>query len=398
MANYTNQAGNKSVQFVQDVNGNITGTFNPSGPNSPVLRAARPSNYPHARKALANVRNGNGNCKIAMIGDSTMLGRAAATSGSYTGARPYNQPAQLCKILTAAGLTANNNSLFGSGTVLSNLAAIEAYDTRLSGSGSGLSTTGSFCMGANSFTGSSAFTLSFTPTTALTNYEVYYVDSGTGSFGIQIGSGSTTTVTSAGSGNQLKATISAAASTSPLNISWISGTVYVFGFRGWNSAVSECSVVTMGWAGGGVTNWSLNTPATRCPISSLELFAPDLTVIRAGINDWVTSTSTPASTFVTDLTAVVAAAQVSGDVLIETSPYGSLTSATPATQAQMNALVQAMEQVSAATGCDFNNNAIRWGSEAFMNTLGYYDTDQLHYVGLGYADIAKSTADYILSM
>jgi hypothetical protein len=396
----TNFSPLPSVLGVYDANNNLLGFAGNATPYVPASRAVVASQYPHARKALANVRSGTSNMKVAMIGDSTMLGRAASTTNSYSGARPYNQPAQLAKYLTAAGVTANNNSIFGSGTVFTNLANITAYDSRFTGSGSGLSTTGAYCMGANVFQQNAASTLTFTPTSSLTNYVVYYIDQ-SGVFTIDIGGSGTVTVTGGGTGSMLSATISAAASTSPLNINWSSGTAYPFGMLGWNSAVPEVSVVTMGWAGGGVQNWS-NTnpsnPASHNALASLTLFAPDLTIIRAGINDWITATNTNIGNFITQLTAVVTTAQASGDVLLEISPYGSTTSATPATQAQMNAIVAAIYQVADANQCSVNNNVTRWGSATAMNALGYYDTDVLHYTKIGYADLAKSTFDYIMSM
>lgn len=377
-----------------DASSNVTGQLLPNGLVAPVAALPSAAQYKKARKALANVKAGLGNMKLLVIGDSTSVGFGAATASSYTGAKALCTPTQLAKYLTASGITAKANSFFGCNAFYFTSPTVAGlYDPKISGT-AGWSNYGSSSLGGGAFHATAAATLTYTPTENTTTFDVYYWDS-VGTFSLDIGGAGTTNIVGGGTLLVKKATITAAAGLSALNIIWVSGSCFIHGVVSYNSAVPEISVMNAAWSGSKVADWnSAASPAFNL-IAGITLLAPDLTIIRAGINDWNAATS-PAA-FITDLTNVVATAQLSGDVIIETSPYGALTGSPSAALATQQAMIDAMQSVALAKHCAFNNNAVRWGSQVEMNAAGYY-SDLTHYSGIGYSDLATSTLKYMLAL
>lgn len=366
----------------------------------PIARAARPTLYPKTRKLIAGVRNKRGaGGVIALIGDSTMRGKGAVNAGNYVGARPYSQPSQLAAMLSAQGINAKDNSIFGSGVFAATQADFSNYDSRISGSG--WTTSGAFCMGGNVWQATGTATMTFSPTDALTTYDIFYIDVNSGAtWSWDFGGAATNVVgngTASGVGAKMKKvtiTVPGGAATTPLNIKWVSGTVFVFGIVGRNTSTPELSIVNMGGDGWAATNWAGSTFPDYSTTLSLKLIAPTLTIMRLGINDW--SASADVTVFKTKIQTVIDAAKVSGEVLIEASPYAKLTGS--ATQASMDAFIAAMRQLAADNGAEFNDNSKRWGAQADYAALGWYDPDGTHITADGLTDLAMSTGGILLSL
>lgn len=353
--------------------------------------AINPLNFTRARKALANVKMGIGNMRLALVGDSTVAGRGAVTADSYAGARPYTQAEQLAKYLTNVGIRANCNSFFGNGVFGSTSAIYNAYDTRVSWTG--FNTSGSYTMAGQMLESNGAASFLFQPAAGvnLTDYEFYYLDNGAG-ISIDVGGAGTVTVPTTPTSAIRKTTFTAAASNGAFRAQWVSGNARIGGVICTNSALPEVTVVSMGAAG-----WGMNTTpgwASTSTRASLSLFAPDLTIIRLGYNDWVGSFNV--NTFITNLNNFVTTAQATGDVILEISPYAGLTGT--ATMATMNSLREAARSVAAARGCGFNDHTQRWADAATMRDLGYFNPDEVHIYRTGLSDLATSTFNALMEI
>src|SRR3954469_6767848 len=70
------------------------------------------------RAAKARVRAGTGDAFVGVVGDSTTAGQGAGTGASYTnGAKTLSVPSRLAARLTAIGLRASADSVFGNQNV-----------------------------------------------------------------------------------------------------------------------------------------------------------------------------------------------------------------------------------------------------------------------------------------
>lgn len=362
----------------------------PNGQKTPVARAVNPYAFQKARKAYANVKMGVANMRVAVICDSTGVGRGAVTDNSYTGARPYCPAEQLAKYLTKLGITANCNSFFGTGVFAANSAQYNAYDSRVSWTG--YAPTGAYCMGGNMLLATSAGSFTFQPAAGvnLTDYEVYYVDFGANT-SIDIGGAGTVTVPNTNSGTLKKTTITAAASNNPFHANWLTGNSYIAGVIGTNSAVPEVTIVNMCGSGWGATTspgWA-SSFAAYSPITSLKLFAPDLTIVRALIND---APNDPVL-FKTNMRVLIDAALISGDVMLEISPFTGAS----VTAGQI-AIRKALYELQLEYNCSLNDNTMRWADEATMESLGFFNADKTHMFRVGLSDLATSSLNMILSM
>lgn len=384
--------GSAGAQLAVDAaTGNAVGVVGSNGQPLVIERSVNPAYFNRARRALANVKMGIGNMRLALVGDSTVAGRGAITADSYAGARPFTQAEQLAKYLTSAGIRANCNSFFGNGVFGTTSAIYNAYDPRVSWTGFG--TSGSFTMAGQMLEASGAASFLFQPAAGvnLTDYEFYYLDNGAG-ISIDVGGAGTVTVPTTPTGVIRKTTLTAAASNGVFRAQWVSGNARIGGVVCTNSTLPEVTVVSMGAAGWGantVPGWGSTT--TR---ASLVLFEPDLTIIRVGYNDWTGSFN--ATTFTTNLTNFVVSAQTTGDVIIEVSPYAGLGGT--ATIATMNALRTAALNVAIANNCGFNDNTQRWSDAVTMRNLGYYNPDEVHIYRVGLSDLATSTFNVIMSL
>nr|WP_315253177.1 SGNH/GDSL hydrolase family protein [uncultured Duganella sp.] len=374
--------------------------FDALGTPTPIVRAVRPILYPMTRKALAGVRNKRGAGGIhAMVGDSTERGRGALNAGNYVGARPYSRPSQLAQFLTAMGINAKDNSFFGNGVFPATQADYNNYDTRFSGSG--FTPSGANCMGGTAWQANSAAIMTCSPTDALTTYDIFYIDvNACATWSWDFGGAATNVVgtgTSSGIGGKMKkvtVSVPAGPATTPLNIKWVSGTVYVFGLLGRNLNTPEWSVVNLGGDGWAATNWAGSTFPDYSTTLSIKLLAPVLTTFRMGINDW--QANKDVATFQAKMQIGIDAAKVSGEVILEASPYAKLTGG--ATQASMDAFITAMRELAFENNCDFYDHSKRWGGQAAYAAMGWYDPDDTHIKADGLTDLAVALGTPLLTL
>lgn len=98
-----------------------------------------------------------------------------------------------------------------------------------------------------------------------------------------------------------------------------SGAIYVVGIEPYLSTSRKIRVANAGISGSNTAGW-LTRPPQDTPwhgLGLIEEYAPDLTIIDLGINDADPANVTSPATFAANLAQIIAAAQVSGDVILK---------------------------------------------------------------------------------
>lgn len=353
---------------------------------------------PKWRAALARVRSGGGNARVAMMGDSTTLGVGSGATGTSGNLIQFSIPSQLATIFNApvASINAYANGFMGAGNSADSGFSFQANDPRVS-VGNSWSLFGTFFSLGGGFMTATTTTnaYSFTPTTTVDRCRVWYASGGGGNAVLGINfNGGTQTQVSIGlqSGNINSTTISGTLGLNTCNVTFVSGSsgVFVLGFEAWNSAQSSIQIINMGCSGSTSGNWN-NSISGFGPIATLPLLAPDLTVINLGINDWRTGVSL--ATFTANIQALITAAKLSGDVVlvtpIPTDPVSSgISLATQ--QTFQNAIIQLGQLNNVPVFDGFG----RWISYANSQPLGIY-FDTIHANTTGYADIVQGLYNII---
>ncbi len=353
--------------------------------------------------ALARVRSNTGNMIVACVGDSLTAGVGAqgGTVGAavWTGAKALSYPTRLAALLNSSGLVASIDNVTSDNSTVQHSGTVPGFDTRVTlGANwtiSAINTAGGQMIGSNvgSLGAAAAETMTFTPANAFTEVDIYWYRSpAVGTFTADIGSGVLATM-AAGTAGLQKTTITGMSNTThTLNlIRTVVGNVFIIGIVCRQTAVKSVSVLNLGWSGARTSTWVANSTLYD-PLPALGFYAPDLTVIMLGTNDFGNAVS-GAST-IASLTLLVNQARVSGDALIVIPPATITSFASVAAQAET---VAAIQQVAATLGVPVIDMNSRWESYAISNALGFYNTDGIHYLNPGYQDVASTIASFILS-
>lgn len=273
-----------------------------------------PSRLRKWRKALANVRSGTADAKVLCIGDSTTTG--VGISGNIQGL-PGAYPYILASMLNASGLpsarglgipgkSGNSDSRW---TIAANAGAGWYY---LAGYAWGANGNLNLASGING-------TLVYTDAVLADRYDVYYLqNTGLATMDITATGGSTVTQATVGTAgvNKVTASAAAAATTNTVSIARnTSGALHIIGIEPWLSTTKQVRIANAGVGGSAASDWAGNgSSASFRSTVCIQAYAPDLTIISLGIND--ANSAASVSTWHTNLATLIAAAQVSGDVVI----------------------------------------------------------------------------------
>jgi len=342
------------------------------------------------KAALLAARAGTADCKVAFVGDSTTMGAWGAGSG-YTGARPFCRADKFADFLRASGFTAYKSSYWGDSYTNTLLAA---YDTRITRGTNWVSNFLSILGGTSNThnTNGSFTTISFAPTEIIDTVDVYYItNTGYGSCQVLVdGVVNGAALTGAGSLAVVKATRTFSAGVHAIGIQkTVDGTFHLLGVDCYNASAKGVRCWQMG-AGGVKASDVAAAAAVYDPTSLLKTYAPDLTVINLGINDWLNATA-PA-TYQAAISTIVDAARLSGDVLIEVPVASSYASTS---QANQELITFALRQTAANKGVPIADLNAAMRNYTSATTAGYFlpASDLIHPGPTGYQFMANVLAD-----
>jgi lysophospholipase L1-like esterase len=372
----------------------VSGGGSGTGALTPSQVAASNNNtallLPKFRTAIAKVKSGQANCKILCLGDSTTFGTGSNNS-NVGNLKPLAYPTQLQAMMNSAGINSHSNSFMGYGSTSFENNGSGANDARIV-MGSSWSGWINPAFGGTLFenTGSTTNSLAFTPTLPVDTFVITYLTAtGNGTFSAGVNSGTPTNQnTNSGSGFATL-TVTGTLGINTLNLKYVSGgTVFIQGVEAYDSSKKWADFVNAGWSGAQAGDIAGNV-AFYSPIGGLEFFAPDLTLLNIGINDW--NGSTTLANFQTNVQSVITACKLSGDVII-VSPAPTASSQTPSTTQQ--GFVTVLSNLANTNKVPFIDWWTRMGPQA-NNTAMYWTGNNVHPNMIGYSDNAQDIFNMI---
>lgn len=348
------------------------------------------------RKAVGRVIAGSGFAKMLFVGDSTDWGLG---SGGADGFPPSKSVANLLNRSylptqysfgvppggAAPTTDGDRDDRWSKNTV----------DGWVDASGWGAGNTGGFA-----HTGTSTSTAkTFTPGIACDTFDIYYLrNSGLGSLDISVDGGAVTTQSCAGALGVQKVTVtSSLASNHVLSIVKKTQTCFLLGVEAYDSTNKSIRVLNSGVcnsrAKAAADHWS--AAGAGQALDYIGVIAPDLTVIRLGINDARLAASTSGADWETAIRAIIAKAQLTGDVILCSVVPSQATVLQNAGAGPGTAV--ALEQdyrdrcltIATSLGCAYVDIFTRYGSFTAADAAGYM-ADGLHLNAVGSADAADA--------
>jgi hypothetical protein len=344
------------------------------------------------RAALARVRTGAGNMTLACVGTSATLG--AGSNGAATNNCKVNSyPTRLSQLLNnpSFGLASEANSFFGNGKATQ---GFPASDPRVTMTGA-FTADDNTTLGGFALRAAAAGTLSFTPAVPVDTFAVYYfISPSAGNFYPQVDSQAVgATVVGSGAFAIGKQTYACGSlGTHTMNCIWDSGTCYILGIHGYNSAVPAVAVHNMGIFGATAANLTTASAGPFATQFALPYVAPDLTIIGMTINDWIAGT--PDSIYIAQMQSVISAALTTGDCILMVEAPSAIASAP---QASQNKIIADVYQLAIANNIALVDQSARFGSFVEANSLSFM-FDNLHCDAAGYFDQASPIASALLTL
>lgn len=342
------------------------------------------------RKAIANVKTGQGNARIMCVGDSTTFGVGTGSSTSVGDMKPFSYPTQLANRLNAIGINAHANSFAGYGQS-SGLPNNFINDARIVAGNSWVPHTFPTVGGEYLKASTSTNSLAFTPTVPVDTFKIITPVGAFGHIGFDINGGTQTNVdeTVGPVNGFVETVITGTLGTNTLNIKYISGaTVFLVGVEAYDSSKKWVDVYNVGWSGAKSVDLSAATV-----LSSYPWIAPDLSILNCGINDWNFGVSI--ATFTTQVQSIITALKAIGDVVL-VAPNPSDTNvgagASVAVQQTFVAALYALASTNNLPLFDLFNRM--QGTYALDNAAGYA-ADNVHLNKNGYADAAQFLANIL---
>jgi len=383
------------ASYFTDSSGNVTGLVGPSGQ---LLKGVGINQQlPQFSYALSQVKAGVRNAKILCYGDSTTAG-AYASGSNWAGGRALSSPNILASSLSPRWSAYIGNTL-GDPSQQTSGVFFQSYDPRWVLQ-SGWGTSAVISIGSGSLNCSTAAkTASFTPAQAFDTVDIYYIqNAGYGSLNVNVDGGATIGAAIAFNGtlSLKKATRTCALGVHTLNLVTVDANqVIVIGVSTYNSNAKGIEVFNAGTGGMTSALGAANTNIwDACYVTGnngpLGLIQPDLTVINLGINDWGTAV-TPA-TYRTNMSVIIAAAKLYGDVILQCPTPTSSSSTSLATQLGISTVCR---QLAAENGVPLVDTNAIFGSYAIaQGQLGYYlpANDLIHPGATGYAAVGNAVA------
>lgn len=371
------------------------------------LLNVQPYSFRRTRVKIGAANAGFGSCTIVGIGDSIMRGTGAGAPGSAQtdGTGGYNGTLnQMATQLGAVGITASCENVFGYGGYEQNFSSLDNRIT-VTGSFNRPSGGGIDGLGGQQFQASTTGTVKFAPVVSVDTIDVYYLNNGA-SFSYGVDGGSTTTVNTTNNSTIQKISVSCGSlGTHYVTINWVSGTSYVCGFVGRNSAVTSLVTLINGaWHGSQTSDWTSGNSGSYWNFDKMltSLSADCVIWELCGTNDW--SHSVSVSTFTTNLTTLISkitALATVPEILFITPPPRADGSGAESSQQQY---IDAVIQFAIANGYPVYDRWRRYGSqfygysvaESYMEALGAMCSDHIHPTRMAYSMDARELLGCIL--
>lgn len=378
----------------------VSGAYVPVGSAA----AADPA-YARIRSALAAVSAGTGYAKIGLLGDSTMAGAKAGTSGAASRA---STPVTFLRdklLATQTRPTITSNWVGDQRFAVTNSIDPYTFDTRFSQpDGAGfIATSGATPVsvaGSLLVNTATANRTGFLPEVATDTTDVYYaVNTTLGAFSITRNGGTTVPVNQAGTSGMGKVTYSSPlSSVDPIYISRTSGGAYVIGMDSYNSAIKSIRLFGLGWSGGRAADWA-GTLTGFDPLNGLVALGLDLVVLRFGTNDisipGATTTSTDPAAYQASINKILDAVIGSGTNVILATHYPMNTTVT--SQAVQDTYAGYVRSIATIRGLKVHDTYARVGTWAAASAAGKV-FDNLHPNAAGYQDDATALAALLLTL
>lgn len=374
----------------------------PGGAAAPVTASGvynfNSSALPRWRKALANVRTGQGRGRVVVLGDSTSMGQGSGSGGAanLNGAYPFGWPQQMAAILNGMLASAANaqpisaTSIMCDQNVSASSVGYASYDPRVTLGANWGTNAGGNCAGGNLFnyaTGA-ANNLTFAPAAAFDTITLYYyTQTGGGTATINVDGGASLGTINFGAPNDTIAssTFSVANSLHTINIvPNNNGSFNVAGIVASLSTKPAIDVIQAATSGASMAYYTHNTFASE-GLRLEATLAPDLTIINLTVND--TTLQTAVAAYAASAQSVITNAKLSGDVLLIAGPPSN-SGISPAPY------VAALRSLAVSNNVPLLDLTTRWTSYAVTNPVMPY-FDAYHPGKLGYNDIALAVAELL---
>lgn len=341
------------------------------------------------------VRRGLRDAKVLIVGDSTAGGVGGGSAASFVQANSW--PSFLVDLLdatlipTAHGLAvppSNSGAIaspydsrwtLGAGWSWRTSGALDSY-IGFGGKGTNIKTSGSNPLTFND------------PRVQADTFDVYLLATNSASgaaYSIQATGGPAATGSCGGHPDKhlMKVTVTAATAAKN-NVVTItrtggSGDLYVVGVEPYLSTAKKVRVANAGISGSNSVGWTTfpsgGVSNTWNGEQFIRDYRPDLTIIDIGINDADPSGITPTSDFVANIQTLIAAAKLSGDVIVKTAI--PTRTRTPDQTTLLNAL-------KAAVDVPVIDVFAHYGTSALLDRFVFL-ADDLHMTQAGYRDEAN---------
>ncbi len=361
---------------------------------TPVLGARRffVPGLPKWSAAVNAARAGQRNARLLCLGDSTTFGQGALSTAITGNDKSASWPTVLAA-KSFGGVPGRWDNTIGTGNITAS--TYGSFDNRLTmGSGVGQGGAGSESLGGTPFARTSAGNFFvWTPGVPVDTFEIYYCQqSGGGIFSFAVDGGAATQVNTNGSTAVLKTTVSVARGNHSLSLDHVSGAKsFVYSVIAYDSAQKSVQVLNAGWPGVKATDYAVSA-SPFSPLNVFDDYAPDLTVLDLGINDWNQATPTTQTAYKAAMQALISAAKAVGSDVLLVVPVPSGTTSGTANQASFQTYIY---DLAASNGLPVVDMIARWGSWASANSAGLM-RDTLHPNSTGYADKAAAIAAAII--
>ena len=375
----------------------IGGVYQPVGNGS--------ASYTRMRAALAAVSANTGYAKIGLLGDSTMAGAKAGTSGVAARATTPVTFLRDQLLATQSRPAIASNWIGDQRFQVTNAIDPYTFDTRFSqpDGSTFIATSGATPVsvaGSLMTNSSNANRFGFLPEVATDTTDVYYaVNTTLGAFSISRNGGSAMAVNQAGASGMGKVTYSSPLnSVDPIYLSRTSGGAYVVGMDSYNSAIKSIRLFGMGWSGGRAADWAATLTGFD-PLNGLIALGLDLVVARFGTNDisipGAATTSTDPAAYRASINKILDALTAAGTNVILATHYPMNTTVT--SQAVQDTYAGYVRSIAAARGLKVHDTYARVGTWAAASAAGKV-FDNLHPNAAGYRDDAVALAALILTL